>query len=141
MKSLQRFAAVAIFAALTCAGLRAQPVDLRATIPFEFMVGHTLMPGGDYQVRTQGNGLVVRLIDSSRSVSVMTISGGVESKGQPRLEFHRYGFEYFLTAIRDPYSEVVREVPQTQREVGLARLSSPIQATIIAHKSDSFSPR
>ncbi len=44
MKSLKQFVVVVAFAALSGIGLRAQTIDLRAAIPFDFHAGDRLLP-------------------------------------------------------------------------------------------------
>jgi len=138
MKSLKQLAAIAVFSALTCAGLHAQGVDLRATIPFDFSVGQASMPAGDYEIRGQGTVVLVRRTDSGKPATAMVTTIGADRpdrSGTARLEFHRYGGEYFLAAVWYPDTVGGREVLQTGREREMAkRLGAAVEATVIANK-------
>jgi hypothetical protein len=135
MKSLKQLAVLAIFGALACAGLQAQTVDLRATIPFDFQAGNTLMPAGEYLIHSQGQWVVLRKADGGKpAAGLMTnaATGANPTRGEARLDFNRYGDAYFLTAIWNGYSRDGRQVPQTGREKELAkRLGGPVQAAAI----------
>lgn len=134
MKSMKQLAAIAIFGALTCAGLRAQTVDLRATIPFDFNIGQTSMPAGDYEIQGHGMVVLVRRVDTGKPANAFVVTIGAESAnrdGTPRLSFHHYGDEYFLSAIWDPSGG--RLVRQTGRELEMAkRAGAAVEATVIA---------
>jgi hypothetical protein len=135
MKSLKQLAAIAIFGALTCAGLQAQTVDMRATIPFDFNIGQTSMPAGDYEIHGHGTMVLLRRVDAGKPANAFVATTGGESAnrdGTPRLTFHHYGGEYFLSAIWDP-SSGGRLVPQTGHELEVAkRAGAAMEATVIA---------
>ena len=64
----------------------------------------------------------------------MTINGpSALGHTSPRLEFHRYGDQYFLAAIKGASSGSGREVPQTGREKEVAkRMGTSAEATVLA---------
>ncbi len=133
MKNLKQLVVVATFAALACAGLDAQSVDLRATIPFDFHAGNTLVPAGEYQVR--GDGPVVWLLaeDNSRpAFALMTIgAASIDRTRQARLVFNRYGGEFFLKAIWGASTGDGRQLLPTSREKELAaRGDVPAQTAV-----------
>jgi hypothetical protein len=72
----------------------------RANVPFAFKVGTTQMPAGTYTVRTEigTNFVMIHNVQSGTSALAM---GRRESpsKKTDKLIFHRYGSQYFLTAI------------------------------------------
>ncbi len=135
MKSLKQFAGITLFGVLACAGLQAQTMDLRATIPFGFTVGQTAMPAGNYRIH--GDGVIVqfRQADARKPANayVLTIGGhGVAPNANPRLDFHRYGNQYFLAAIRSSSTDG-REVPQSGPEKELSkRLGSLVESSVLA---------
>ena len=136
MKSLKQFAGITLFGALACAGLQAQTINLKATIPFEFTMGQTPMPAGNYSIHGDGPLIVLRLEDARRSANalVLTVPGpGVAQNLSPRLEFHRYGDRYFLASIRSSSAAGGRELRQTAPEKELAkRMGSLVEASVRA---------
>src|SRR5258705_11471085 len=99
--------AVGLFAAVACSGLSAQTVNLQASIPFDFRMGETLMPAGEYQIHNSADGvLAVRQRDGAHAAAVLlTLPAsrrGAATKGA--LEFNRYGDAYFLSRIWTPDS-------------------------------------
>src|ERR1700733_2963031 len=105
MKSLKNLVVASIFAALACSGLHAQSVNLRATIPFDFHAGKTLLPAGEYLIHSDGPVVWLGAGDHSKPASaVMTIgaAASLDSHQQARVEFNRYGDEFFLSSIWNP---------------------------------------
>ena len=84
---------------LTAAGAHAQSAA-RAKVPFAFKVGTTQMPAGIYAIGNDhgSNFVMVRNVQTGASTMVL---GRQESPSEKtdKLIFHRYGSEYFLTAI------------------------------------------
>ncbi len=133
MKSLKRFILVTTFAALAGTALRAQSVDVRAAIPFDFHAGDRLLPAGEYVIQGQGSVVFLRGADNgSPSFALMTInSEGRDPSGHARLDFNRYSNEYFLTAVWDSFTQVGRQVPPTARQKVLAKRGNvPVQDTV-----------
>ncbi len=129
MTSVKQLVVVAIFAAL---GLHAQSIDTRATIPFDFHAGQQLMPAGEYVIHAQGSAVLLRGADG-RSPGTIFLTNRTTSGDPPdaRLDFQRYGSEYFLRAIWSPITRDGRQVPQTACERELARRGNvPIQIEV-----------
>jgi len=123
MKSLKQLAALAVFAALGCTSMHAQNTGMRATIPFDFHAGSTLLPAGQYLVQEQGAFVILRAAEDGKPAAALITNGaiGADSSRGARLEFHRYGNVYFLNAIWSPFSRDGRQVPPTAGEKELAK--------------------
>ena len=108
--------AVGLFAALACSGLQAETV-MRANIPFEFHMGKTFLPAGDYQFRYASHVLTVQA-EGGRAIALSLTYEEWRSKAPetPVVEFHRYGDLYFLSNIWTPDSREGAAVPKTARE-------------------------
>ena len=135
MNSLKQLVVVTIFAALACAGLNAQNLDIRANIPFEFQAGDKLMPAGEYSVHEQGVFVILRTLDGGKQAVALMTNGarGTDPSRAARLDFNRYGDAYFLTTIWSPFSVEGRQIPQTSREKELAkRLGVPAKPVVLA---------
>jgi hypothetical protein len=123
MKSCKQLVVVAIFAALAVAGLNAQVVDMRASIPFDFHAGNTFMPAGEYRIHGQDSVVFVRGADTGTPVSIL-MTNSVAGRGpahDARLEFTRYGNEYFLTTVWNSVTQDGRQTLPTARERELAK--------------------
>ena len=79
--------------------LHAQSYEMVAKVPFAFHVDKTDFQAGDYKLEKSMT-LPVQFIEN-RDGHKCAIPGGtyLESKGKPRLVFHRYGDDYFLSEI------------------------------------------
>ncbi len=133
MKSLKQFILVTTFAAVACTGLRAQSVDLQAAIPFDFHAGDRLLPAGDYVIHGQGPVVLLRGADNGKpAFALMTISAeSRDASGHARLDFNRYGDEYYLTAVWDSSSQAGRQIPPTARQKELAKRGNvPVRDTV-----------
>jgi hypothetical protein len=133
MKSLKQFIVVTTFAAVACTGLRAQSVDLQAAIPFDFHAGDKLMPAGEYAIQGQGAVVFLRGADNgSPALALITIGAeGRDASGHARLEFNRYGNEYFLTAVWDSHTLAWRQLLPTPRQKELAKRGNvPAETTV-----------
>jgi hypothetical protein len=78
-------------------------LQVRVTIPFDFMVGLERLPAGDYSLRqhTTAQGvMVIRNKDDGKSLMFMAVFGeSLVPRGQARLVFNRYQDQYFLHQI------------------------------------------
>lgn len=75
-----------------------------ANIPFDFAVGNKTMPAGEYEVqRVPSNDAALQLIqrtDSSVSAFALTNAiDGIGKNAQPKLVFHCYDHECFLSEV------------------------------------------
>lgn len=137
--SLKHFAVVAVFGALACAGLHAQSVDMQANIPFDFRAGDKLMPAGEYVVHGEGPWVILRSEDSSRQTPILMTIGVIATgdRQEARLNFNRYGGEYFLSAIWNSFSENGRQLLKSARQKELAKLGgvpSPAAVALVSSK-------
>jgi len=72
----------------------------RANVPFAFKVGTTQMPAGTYTVRNEIGTNVVAIRNVQTGTSALAMGRReAPSKKTDKLIFHRYGSQYFLTAI------------------------------------------
>src|SRR5690242_6377403 len=119
--------ALAIFAALTCSGLRAQTLTATAKVPFDFVVGGKALPAGDYHISCNNGLLLVRNAASGHGAMAIARPAADEKSGRVTpskglLRFNRYGDEHFLSAVWAPNgSETGAALPQTARQKELAK--------------------
>jgi hypothetical protein len=116
-------AAALVFTALAPAPSQAQQV--RASVPFAFRAGDTMMPAGEYQVERglSASKKVQRIqrTDSSTSAFVATNPVDTPDKNvEPKLIFHCYSDECFLSEIWTGEGQG-RKLIESSREKELSR--------------------
>ncbi len=133
MKNLKQLVVAAGFAVLACTGLHAQSIDMRATIPFDFHAGDTLMPAGEYVIHAQDPWIILKHLDGGKAAGALMTNAASRgnSTGDSRLVFNRYGDTYFLTTVWNQSSGEGRQVPETARQKELAKRGEvPVQAAV-----------
>jgi hypothetical protein len=126
--------ATALFAALAFASLHAQTIDMNAKVPFDFRMGETLMPAGEYVIH-HAAGLVALRGQNGVHAAAMNLTLPASRKDAPTkgaLEFNRYGDSYFLAKIWAPDSRDGRALIRTKREKELASRVALTQTATLA---------
>ena len=111
--------ALAFVTAVTSANGQSQ--NVRANVPFEFIVGSTSLPSGEYTVASMtsaGDTLRIRSADSKASALRLTNVMGGKSE-HAKLVFHRYGERYFLAEVWD--NESGRQIAPSKQERAIQR--------------------
>jgi hypothetical protein len=93
------FTAAILFAAAL--GASAQTMNLKADIPFDFVVGSRTMPAGMYDVKHTGGVLILHRAGEVRT-SVVAVAQQASRPAAERpatLIFNRYGDDYFLSRV------------------------------------------
>jgi hypothetical protein len=131
-----RFAiAAALFTAITSTQIQGQTMDIEATIPFQFLVGHVLMPAGDYVIQHKAPSLLIVREQGGHHTAIASLTIG-EYRSTPlktgELEFNRYGETYFLAKLWAPASNAGVALPRSSRETELTREFGLAQRTSIA---------
>ncbi|HME10723.1 MAG TPA: hypothetical protein VKG25_26950 [Bryobacteraceae bacterium] len=137
MSSLKQLFVLTVFGALAGLSLNAQIVNLKANIPFDFHAGKRVMPAGEYQIHGEGSWFLVHPADGDKPVtSFLTFSaiGDESNRGEPRIEFKRYGNTYFLATIWNGYAADGRELAKEVGEKKLAKEAKSTQTIIVARK-------
>ena len=122
-----------LFLAVISASLHAQTMDLRATIPFAFRAGETVMPAGEYTIRHSANNLVLH--KEGGGPSVLLLTNGASRPNLPahaQLDFNRYGERYFLSSVWTQGSQAGFEIPKGRAEKEVARQTAPREFAEIA---------
>jgi len=134
MKTRILAVAVAFLASTALAGRCRAQVGVQANIPFEFAVGNTTLPPGEYQIlpAIPGSDSVqwIRRADGSASVMVPIRVGLRGKKAESCLVFHRYGREYFLSQIWTE-QESGQELNESQREKEIASRGASNEVAVV----------
>lgn len=107
------FMMLRLFAVLAVASVHAQsPVGLVADIPFNFMVGETSLPAGEYTVepgRIAPTFLMIQSADDRLYATIATSAVQASAiQGKAKLVFHQYGDQCFLAQVWTPGDNVGR---------------------------------
>ena len=129
----QVLAAVTLLALAMVPATQAQSFMLKASIPFDFLVGETRLPAGDYHVKSTTQGAMLIQSPNARSSATVltqpTFAAKISDVG--KLVFNQYGDQYFLSKIWVPSSDTGRELPKSRLEREVARNISKPGQTIV----------
>ena len=113
------------------------PSRLRASIPFNFVVGSQALPAGEYSLKPISQVAVLVQSEDSRSSAIVLTMAVQANKTQEigKLVFNRYGDQYFLSQIWTPAASTGREMLKSRMEREIAKnMSNPEKKTLIADK-------
>ena len=110
-----------MFLALVCASLHAQTMNMRATIPFTFKAGEAVMPAGEYTVRHSERTLTLHREGGPSVVLFTNAALRLRPSADSRLNFSRYGEQYFLASAWSQGSGAGFEIPKSRGEGEIAR--------------------
>ena len=89
-----------IVSALAIAPAHAQSGRASFDVPFDFVAGKTVMKAGTYQIKTDGNFVVVFSNGEAKSQLLMLPGSAAPRSGKETyLQFTRYGNESFLSKV------------------------------------------
>jgi hypothetical protein len=102
----------------------AQSQEVRANIPFDFVVSKTTMPAGTYSIGRIGitsDAIVVRGLNCKAAQLAGTMKqNSAKMNERSKLVFHRYGDRYFLSQVWVEGSDNVRVLPKSNLESEVA---------------------
>ncbi len=112
---------------LVVAGASAQSVNVKANVPFDFIVDNATLPAGTYSIQSinDANGSPTLVIRGETVKTGRLVSSNQAEKLNPaatsHLLFHRYGDTYFLAQIWMQGEQHGRELRMTRREAEIAK--------------------
>lgn len=118
--------------------LNAEPLPMRAYVPFAFLAGNETLPAGEYTIRLdKTNRLMMESRDTGRVAGVL-VSSQIEQPGSktemPRLEFAKYGDTCVLQNVWYAESTHGSKVVESKRARELARTHRTAEvASVAAH--------
>jgi hypothetical protein len=107
---------------------RAQSHSLQVTVPFDFYVGDTPMPAGDYEVLAFVNAVRFsnQATHASAAINMLALKKPTEELFSPQLIFNTYGQDHFLAEMW--WGGSVGNMPMpSKREVELAKTLRPVR--------------
>ena len=135
MKNL-RSILLALTVLLLATAAQAQTTNVKASIPFDFVVGDHAYTAGEYTVKSMSeSGAAIRIDSADESDKGITLSNAC-SKAQPAvgttLVFHRLGNNYFLYQIWTEGNSLGREFSMSKAEVKIAKNYNKPELVIVA---------
>jgi len=135
MKRL-RFAFFGLALLLAVSAAQAQETRVKASIPFDFVVGNQVLPSGDYMVVSQGSGneaILIRSDDNKAvSLSLTYACSSFNPSDKTKLVFHSLAGQYFLSQIWAQGNTSGRELPRSKVEIHLAKNNIPSEQFVLA---------
>lgn len=131
MKLVQKLATGLVVAALFATYAQAQV--MRVHVPFNFHAGSTMLPAGDYQVRSVAGTSQVWLVaaDASTGCALPIRSQIVPTKsGQGKLVFRSYGSSYFLARVENPGLSNGADFHPSKAEKEMAKIDAPREVAL-----------
>jgi len=123
--------AAGLFAATLTASLHAQTMNMQASIPFEFRIGNTVLPSGEYTIRHSGGVLFVKQTGGAHKGGIFLTVGPAGSSASGTLLFNRYGSTYYLSKVWPAGSKEAQAAPKTAREKELeSHIGQPGTTTV-----------
>lgn len=126
----------ALTAILLAPAAQAQQKDIRADVPFDFVVGNRAYPAGEYALKSTINDNGILRLENVREVSAVFIPSNPCSEGAPsketKLVFHRMAGRYFLYQVWTAGNLTGREFPKSRIEVELAQNHERPEVVIVA---------
>ena len=123
---------------LATASAYAQTINLKANVPFNFVVTGGTLPSGEYMLRsmkTVDHAIAISGEGQKSSIFLATPCLSLKASqapGQAKLVFTRYGDQYFLSEIWMEGSRVGHKLSKSRREVEIAQNETATQVTILA---------
>lgn len=117
-KMKKRTLIIAALAMLATTAASAQTINVKAKVPFSFVVGKVSLPAGEYSLQSLGLGHAVEMRNRDAKIAKLVLSNICQSRTatKNKLIFHRYGESYFLSQIWTEGSSLVYDFPMSARE-------------------------
>jgi hypothetical protein len=103
-------------------------------IPFDFRIGTSVMPAGEYKVTQFLNSGLTDIASEARKVDVRVLThvgGRNAAPNKSKLVFNRYGDRYFLSSVWQSGTDAGRVLPVSKVERELALRASPPRSSQI----------
>jgi hypothetical protein len=134
------YGAFAILAAalIVSASFAQAQTRIKAEVPFAFSLQNQSMPAGDYKIIALSDRVLEVLNLDGKHGQLVAKQMSVQSfKDQsPKLVFHKYGDQYFLSEIwaGDSHTGIALSESKREKEVAMAGLPNTSETVIVAMK-------
>jgi hypothetical protein len=131
----QLFALLGLGLLLLTASAYAQTVNLKAKVPFNFVLSGRTLPSGEYTLQSLesvDHALVIRGADQKASIFLSNTCASLNASERTKLIFARYGNQYFLSQIWMAGNNTGYQLPKSHREIEVARNSTVEKVIVLA---------
>jgi hypothetical protein len=113
--------------------------DLDANIPFQFYVGNTKLPAGEYRIQIVDNSdltvMEISRVDGSASALFQVQDAETSNEpAQSELIFNKYGDRYFLAKLFDEGNPSGSRLAESRYEKEISQGNSQAQEHVSAHR-------
>ena len=118
----QLFMLLGLGVLLATASAYAQTTNLKADVPFKFVVAGRTLPSGEYMIRSArsiDHALIISAAGQKPGIFLANSCRSLKSV-KTKLVFSRYGDQYFLSQIWMAGNEAGYQLPKSRREVEVA---------------------
>ena len=133
--NLFRFLVLVTVALILGSTVYAQAVNVRAKVPFNFVLDDKVYPAGEYVVQSVWDDSYSVFINNKYAkTSALTLaypSRSVKPAEKTMLVFHRVGKTYFLSEVWSEGARVGRQLPMGRTEIRMASNGTKTDTTII----------
>lgn len=113
-----------------------QEVNLRAKVPFDFVLGDKVYPAGEYALQTvmaNNSSLYLKNAEKPKPALLLTDLHTASTPAKhSELIFHRFGDTYFLYQVWVAGSEVGREFSKSKTEIRMAMNGAKSETVSVA---------
>jgi hypothetical protein len=106
---------------------------MRANVPFEFRVGETVLPAGEYLVNVNTMEQRITLQTPEGQTEAFLFGGKTNwpaNEGAGVLVFNRYGNTHFLSALKAPSGSVAYKMGKSKAEREMAKAQNGQQVAV-----------
>jgi hypothetical protein len=139
MKTLKSILFVFAAALLLTSAAKAQTTAVKADVPFDFAIGDSVYPAGQYDLKSVTNNGVMQIRNARESAVNNFHLSNTCTHGTPsqstKLVFLRMGDSYFLYQIWVEGRESGREFPKSRNYMQLAKNEKPEVLIVAANIS------
>ena len=130
MNRISAIALLTISSLATCTAAIAQQPTLKTNIPFDFTVGNTWMPAGEYRISSPFREVIeVRSADLTRTAELVSSESHIEYGSGSKLVFDKYGDQYFLRHVQCPsVASLNLDIPQGKAEKNVRSLEAKLHS-------------
>jgi hypothetical protein len=133
-KMSKRSMLLALAALLLAAGSAYAQND-RFNVPFQFVIGKSVMPAGHYSIKSASRNSGTLIIQDDQTGRLRFVDGNpIRSRGaqdQTKLVFHCYSGSCFLSQVWTG-NDVGRQLTESSQELELAKQSPAVRVPVVA---------
>ena len=109
---------------------------MKANIPFDFVVGDSVLPAGEYVVSQFGqSNAAISILKEDRKAEVLILTSACTSSGpskSSKLVFHAIGGRYFLSQVWTEGYDQGRQLRESKAEIELAKNGTTSKDLVLA---------